>query len=682
MTERVVERYLARAARFDRRAPQPPRGIQYENATLRWEPPQRTGGVTHYRIYKDSDADAALVREVPAGQVELSDFLEAEYCFISSYNAATRLESERIPIFPATGIGGVETPGVLPSIPDTDSLKNPGFEQGLQHWGVTGTVLEETSIRWAEAKGIRMPGNGGVNYVYQHVQCQPGESFRFVAMVRNGTNATVGACQITFKDKDYAPLSGFYETTVPANDTWTRAEMTHTAPAGTAWVMVIPAYTTGAHTTGSLYADQCSLTRVTAGQAFPILVAGAAVTVVTRTLTEGPQQWRAEVTWTPVPSTADKAKVRVVILYGGKYRILGEFDSSLGAGVTAWDRLPPSAEASIIRVRYLSKDEVESTLFTDFAVTIPAEAGTPIIGSKIANIPAAAFASTIQPVGIVSAVPDGSGNLAIVKVQDVVLNTYNGLTYEWDNGAGVYKRIVSGAKIKAELTLDKLTVGQISAGAISTTELFAGEILVGLGGGKPTRFKVVDAFSSMIGFIGDDGAGYTGAFFSKARIGGSIGAPAIDATASAVSIVGATFSLTVGGVTTVINNSVSGGLAEGLKVIDSFNRARVAPGTFEAGSTTTPRARMDATGFATYDSLGTLNAEWPASTGIPNCPQYRVGGTKVVGARATGWGFFSGYTDRSGFDTSTVTVSQLAERVYALLLDLGLGGVYHGLIGT
>lgn len=64
----------------------------------------------------------------------------------------------------------------------------------------------------------------------------------------------------------------------------------------------------------------------------------------------------------------------------------------------------------------------------------------------------------------------------------------------------------------SDIVANSITAGQIAAGAISTTELFAGEILVGQGGGKPSRFTVVDSSSNVIGFIGD--------FTSPAFVGG------------------------------------------------------------------------------------------------------------------------------------------------------------------
>ena len=57
---------------------------------------------------------------------------------------------------------------------------------------------------------------------------------------------------------------------------------------------------------------------------------------------------------------------------------------------------------------------------------------------------------------------------------------------------------------------------------------------------------------------------------------------------------------------------------------------------------------------------------------------YKVDGVKVTGNRATGWGTPTGTTSRAAFDTGGVTVSQLAQRVKALIDDLRA----HGLIGS
>ena len=55
---------------------------------------------------------------------------------------------------------------------------------------------------------------------------------------------------------------------------------------------------------------------------------------------------------------------------------------------------------------------------------------------------------------------------------------------------------------------------------------------------------------------------------------------------------------------------------------------------------------------------------------------YRVAGTQVIGAQITGWGAITGTVVRTGFDTGTVTLAGLAQRVGQLIIDLEA----HGLI--
>lgn len=57
---------------------------------------------------------------------------------------------------------------------------------------------------------------------------------------------------------------------------------------------------------------------------------------------------------------------------------------------------------------------------------------------------------------------------------------------------------------------------------------------------------------------------------------------------------------------------------------------------------------------------------------------YRVNGTQVVGPRDTGWGTTSGTTSKASFDTGTVTLAALAQRVGAMWNALR----GHGLIGN
>lgn len=83
---------------------------------------------------------------------------------------------------------------------------------------------------------------------------------------------------------------------------------------------------------------------------------------------------------------------------------------------------------------------------------------------------------------------------------------------------------------------------------------------------------------------------------------------------------------------------------------------------------------MDLIGYS-----GDFTSEtWSIDTATGN---YSVATNKVIGARKTGWGAPTGTATRTTFDTATVTLPQLAERVKALLDDLN-ATAGHGLIGT
>jgi hypothetical protein len=74
----------------------------------------------------------------------------------------------------------------------------------------------------------------------------------------------------------------------------------------------------------------------------------------------------------------------------------------------------------------------------------------------------------------------------------------------------------------------------------------------------------------------------------------------------------------------------------------------------------------------------TVSSAGVVSTVGVTAPTYTVASSQVVGARITGWDAATGTATRTAFDTSTVTLPELAERLKALIDDLRT----HGLIGT
>lgn len=99
--------------------------------------------------------------------------------------------------------------------------------------------------------------------------------------------------------------------------------------------------------------------------------------------------------------------------------------------------------------------------------------------------------------------------------------------------------------------------------------------------------------------------------------------------------------------------------------------------TADGASSVTERMRIQADGKV---GIGTSSPGYMLDvTGIINTgSNYAVDGVQVVGNRRTGWTAPTGTFSRGTFDPSTVTLSQLAARVHALIDDLAA----HGLIDS
>jgi hypothetical protein len=166
----------------------------------------------------------------------------------------------------------------------------------------------------------------------------------------------------------------------------------------------------------------------------------------------------------------------------------------------------------------------------------------------------------------------------------------------------------------------------------------------------------------------------------------------VNINGASVSIAGATFSLNLNGVTTSIDGLIDGGLYPGVKVkLNGVNTRALMGAQFFQLLDTLNQVSAELVSLPhgvmrLRDSGNNLIVEVNAGTQRINVSGFAAGyytnNQLIAGPRRTGWGFFSGYTNRAGFDTATVTTSQLAERLVALLQDLGLSGLYHGLIST
>lgn len=132
-------------------------------------------------------------------------------------------------------------------------------------------------------------------------------------------------------------------------------------------------------------------------------------------------------------------------------------------------------------------------------------------------------------------------------------------------------------------------------------------------------------------------------------------------------------------------SSFSGGRYGGIAIGDAFDSHFMSFGLRMINAQfTSNRAIQMADGHRIYwgASLGTGSGKWiEGLTGnLLNCQNLSLAmnGTKVVGARRTGWTQSTGTATRTGFSTSTATTAQVAEALKALIDDL----FAHGLIGA
>lgn len=80
----------------------------------------------------------------------------------------------------------------------------------------------------------------------------------------------------------------------------------------------------------------------------------------------------------------------------------------------------------------------------------------------------------------------------------------------------------------------------------------------------------------------------------------------------------------------------------------------------------------------TFVGSGTFATMTSTGLNLPTGSVFRINNVQLVTSRRTGWTAATGTPTRTTFDTTTVTLPQLAERVKALIDDL----ITHGLIGT
>ncbi|MFH5822279.1 hypothetical protein [Georgenia sp. AZ-5] len=140
---------------------------------------------------------------------------------------------------------------------------------------------------------------------------------------------------------------------------------------------------------------------------------------------------------------------------------------------------------------------------------------------------------------------------------------------------------------------------------------------------------------------------------------------------------------------TQVNNGEAVRFDGATAAADSYNAIRFMGGHFSTGISFTESSFGNNAAILMGDNQRIVVGPGPASstylsfnktTSVANFNNMavQVNGTQVLTGRRSGWGVNAGTATRTAFDTATVTLPQLAERVKALIDDLRT----HGLIGA
>lgn len=376
--------------------------------------------------------------------------------------------------------------------------------------------------------------------------------------------------------------------------------------------------------------------------------------------------------------------------------------------------------ASAVTAAKLAASAVTAPAIAASAVTAPAIAASAVTAGKIAanavtaneiaalSIVAGKIAANAVTAGEIAADAVTSAKILAGSITTVKIAAGAVTANEVAANAIVAGKIAANAVSATEIAANSIIAGKIAtnavaaaniqANAIASDKLDANFINVGGGGGKPGQFRIFNSFGSQIGFIGVNG-GFQGGWVREFRVGGTSesNAKLVADSSGNLSIVDATFSLTLSSAVTEIANIGVGGYTTGLRVKNQFNSTafHVAQNRI-FGYNSSGGLQIDIGSYLGYGFIGVhddfatarIQLTGGASFLTPNInitdngfgAEYRIGGNAVVRARRVGWTFPSGVSSRASFDTATVTTQQLAERVKALLEDLG-PSLGHGLIG-
>lgn len=204
---------------------------------------------------------------------------------------------------------------------------------------------------------------------------------------------------------------------------------------------------------------------------------------------------------------------------------------------------------------------------------------------------------------------------------------------------------ITNLKIASGISASKITTGTLDAAVVTVSNLTADNITSGTfslkpATGFPGEMRIYDSGGTTIAWLGNN-AGYLGGWFQNLYVGGS--GPA---SAKIVANTSGNISISMSSATDTFTITNSGSdyittLSDGGVIVKNAANSRyvnIYPG------------------LLTIEHSGTY-------------PRIVMGGTQVLRNPKTGWGSPTGTATRAAFATGSVTLSELAERVKALIDD-------------
>jgi hypothetical protein len=254
--------------------------------------------------------------------------------------------------------------------------------------------------------------------------------------------------------------------------------------------------------------------------------------------------------------------------------------------------------------------------------------------------------------------------------------------------------LVNGTIGAGKLSASSVVALNVVTGSLTSDKFDTTVINVGGGGSKPGKFAVFNAAGSQIGFIGVE-SGNDGAWFKTMRVGGSSYANGIlraDASGN-VSMDGATFTLTLNGVTTEIANLLDAAVYVGLRIKQASapgTKTVISPNSVvisdNSGWTPVTISNSGTSGFLDItestssraftvipgSSLVNLNGMNLDATGYINSnSHFEVSGVRVVGPRKSAIGSASTSHSAGGGGTVDTALNNLGTIINAIVNRLG-----------